>query len=216
MNMAIMEIDKLCYACDPCGRKALHGITIEFERGAAYTLAGESGQSKTALLSLMGGKVLSRDGEELFAGKSKPDDALGGSSGVVFQSLQLMPNLTALQNILLSMDKSGSIADRPKQHAQHILSRCGLSADAAFRKASELSHAEQQRIGIAIALSNSPDIILIDEPDSNLAASYEDALLLLCRLANEDGKSVIMISSKKAVQPLEKAVILRSAFVTHA
>jgi putative ABC transport system ATP-binding protein len=130
---------------------------------------------------------------------------------VIFQSYNLLLNSTAIYNITLAMNVSGSdIRDRrsQKNHAYTLLGHLGIDRPTARRTILGLSGGEQQRVGIARALSHNPDVIIADEPTGNLDAETEDAILAIFeRLAHEENKCVIIVTHSEAVTDIADEVI---------
>lgn len=121
--------------------------------------------------------------------------------GIVFQSYNLLPYLTALENVILSMDISGIKEKNKKEEALEYLKKVGIDEDKANRKILTLSGGEQQRVSIARALAYNPDIILADEPTGNLDKETEEAILdIFASLAHKDNKCVIIISHSNKVK----------------
>jgi putative ABC transport system ATP-binding protein len=202
--MNILSIEHLYYSYDNGKTAVLNDINFDFEKGNAYAIVGKSGAGKTTLLSLMSGLASCGDGKILFDGRdiSKVDKEKYRSRniGIVFQSFNLLPHLTALENVILSMDVAGIKVENKKQHALNMLSKVGLDEVKANRRILKLSGGEQQRVAIARALSYNPDIILADEPTGNLDTETEkDVVDIFKALAHDDGKCVIIVTHSPSV-----------------
>ena len=176
----------------------LKDISYEFEKGKMYCIIGKSGAGKTTLLSLLSGLAKPSEGDILYDGKSisKIDKYTFRSKyiGVVFQSFNLITQYTALENVVLSMDISGSKIKDKKQKAIELLDSVGLDEDEANRRVLKLSGGQQQRVAIARALSYDPDIILADEPTGNLARDTQKDIMDIFRELANQGKCVILVS----------------------
>jgi len=176
----------------------LKDISYEFEKGKMYCIIGSSGAGKTTLLSLLSGLAAPNSGDILYNGKSiaKIDKYTFRSKyiGVVFQSFNLLTKYTALENVILSMDISGSKIKDKKQKALEFLKHVGLEEDEANRRVLKLSGGQQQRVAIARALSYNPDIILADEPTGNLDRDTQKEIMAIFRELAEQGKCVILVS----------------------
>jgi len=139
------------------------------------------------------------------------DEYRSKSVGVIFQSYNLLLNSTAVYNITLSMNISESdVRERQakRNHAYSLLNKVGIDRETADRKILKLSGGEQQRVGIARALSHNPDVIIADEPTGNLDTETEQAILeILVRLAHEDGKCVIIVTHSENVTNIADEVI---------
>lgn len=120
--------------------------------------------------------------------------------GIVFQSYNLLPRLTAIENIILSMDVSKVKIKDKKTKALELMKNVGLSEEEAKRKILKLSGGEQQRIAIARSLSYNPKIIIADEPTGNLDKDTENEILkIFRRLANEENKCIIIVTHSQNV-----------------
>jgi putative ABC transport system ATP-binding protein len=184
--------------------KILQGITYDFEKGKVYAIVGRSGAGKTTLLSLLSGLASPTEGKILFDGKDvRKIDRYEYRSryvGVVFQQFNLLPHLTAVENVELSMRASGKkIADK-RTRATELLDKVELDEVLAERRILKLSGGEQQRVAIARALSYDPDIILADEPTGNLdLTTQEEIMEIFQHLAKEENKCIIIVSHSPEV-----------------
>ena len=202
--MCILKIENLNFSYDK-EKYVLKDINLDFKEGKAYGIFGKSGAGKTTLLSLIAGLEKITDGDILYDNKSikkiNRDNYRSSEIGVIFQSYNLLPHLTALENVILSMDISRVKVQDKKKKALELLKRVGLDEKKANRKILTLSGGEQQRVSIARALSYDAKIILADEPTGNLdKETEEDILDLLINLADKDNKCVIIISHSNKVK----------------
>ncbi len=202
--MGILTLDKVSYQYEGARKNVLKNITMEFEHGKLYVIMGKSGAGKSTLLSLISGLDLSTSGEVLFNKKClrqiDRDDYRAKSIGVIFQGYNLLTNATALENIVLSMNISGSHIKSKKQLAMNLLEKVGIDQETANRKVLKLSGGEQQRVGIARALSHDPEIVIADEPTGNLDSDTEENIMgILQGLAHEENKCVIVVTHSKQV-----------------
>ena len=178
---------------------ALRNVSYDFEKGKIYAIRGRSGTGKTTLLSLISGLERCTEGEIIYDGKSLKDINLdyyrSHDIGIVFQSYNLLPFMTASENIILSMDASGiKVADK-KAKALELMKSVGLRESYANRKVLRLSGGEQQRVAIARSLSYNPKMIVADEPTGNLDKQTEEEILEIFKnLAHKDGKCVIIVT----------------------
>lgn len=186
------------------GVKVLRGINADFQAGKVYAIAGKSGSGKSTLLSLLAGLDTAKSGSILYNGTDlkelNRDDYRAKNIGVIFQSYNLLLNLTGVENIVLAMEVSGLKEKDKKTIAHEYLEKVGIDDVTASRKILRLSGGEQQRVCIARALSHNPDVILADEPTGNLDGENEQAVLdILKELAHKDNKCVIIVTHDQTV-----------------
>ena len=182
----------------------LRGINYEFEKGKTYAIKGKSGSGKTTLLSLISGLEKKYEGKIYYKDKDLAkmnlDDYRSQNVGIVFQSYNLLPHMTAIENIMLSMDISKVKVDNKKELAISLMKQVGLDKNLANRRILKLSGGEQQRIAIARSLSYNPEIILADEPTGNLDHDTEnDILKIFSDLAHKENKCVIIVTHSQNV-----------------
>jgi len=200
--MSCLELTNVSYRYEGGTETVLKGVSASFERGKVYTIIGQSGAGKSTLLSLISGLDTCKDGDIFYNGTNlreiDRDEYRSKKVGVIFQSYNLLLNSTAVYNITLSMDISESeikTQRAKKDHAYNLLDKVGIDRETADRKILKLSGGEQQRVGIARALSHDPDLIIADEPTGNLDEATEaDVLNILTSLAHDEGKCVIIVT----------------------
>jgi len=176
----------------------LHGVTFNIERGEMVAIMGPSGSGKSTTLNILGCLDQPTSGQYYLDGRdvsrlNRHDLATVRSEkiGFIFQSYNLLPRMSALENVKLGL-KYASIYD--SELAKEALARVGL-AERAGHKPTELSGGEQQRVAIARALSKRPPVILADEPTGNLDShSSEDIMSMLVELHKEQGNTLVMIT----------------------
>jgi len=213
--MICLELVDVSYRYEGSTENVLIEINATFEKGKVYTVIGQSGAGKSTLLSLVSGLDVCKDGDILYNGKNMRnidrDDYRAKSVGVIFQGYNLLLNSTAVYNITLSMNISESdIKDKraKKEAAYVLLNKVGIDKETADRKILRLSGGEQQRVGIARALSHDPDVIIADEPTGNLDVETEKEVLdILIRLAHEENKCVIIVTHSENVTAIADEVI---------
>ncbi|MDQ5823666.1 MAG: ABC transporter ATP-binding protein [Chloroflexota bacterium] len=179
---------------------ALRGVDLTLHAGEFTAIVGPSGSGKSTILNMITGIDRPTSGEVIMAGMplhrmSENELARwrGANIGIVFQFFQLLPTLTALENVMLPMDFLNSYGSRRRERALSLLSLVGLAARADHLP-SELSGGEQQRVAIARALANDPPILIADEPTGNLdTATGENIMQLLLQLSYQ-GKSVVFVT----------------------
>ncbi len=202
--MSLLVLNNVTYRYNGSKKDVLTGISAYFDLGKVYVVIGKSGNGKTTLLSVISGLDAATGGEILFNGnnlsKIDRDKYRAQNIGVVFQGYNLLTNATALDNIILSMDISGVKIDDKKNYVYKLLEKVGIDEETANRKVLKLSGGEQQRIGIARAISHNPDIIIADEPTGNLDGETQNHIMsILTKLAREDNKCVIIVTHSNIV-----------------
>lgn len=202
----ILKLENVCYRYEdaPINEYVLKNINYSFELGKIYAIKGKSGSGKTTLLSLISGLETEYEGsihyQEKDLKKMNLDKYRNTYIGIVFQSYNLLPHLTALENIVLSMDISSIKEKNKKEKALELMRSVGLNESFANRRVLKLSGGEQQRIAIARSLSYNPNIILADEPTGNLDKDTEDEILKIFKdLAHKENKCVIIVTHSKNV-----------------
>ena len=204
--MSILKLENVGYRYKdaPKDKYVFKNINYEFEQGKMYAIKGKSGSGKTTLLSLITGLEKCTEGNVLFDGKDLKrmnlDNYRNTDIGIVFQSYNLLPRLTAIENIILSMDVSKVKVKNKKQKALELMKSVGLSEEHSNRKILKLSGGEQQRIAIARSLSYNPKIIIADEPTGNLDKDTENEILKIFeKLAKEENKCIIIVTHSQNV-----------------
>lgn len=202
--MSTLTINNVSYQYSKTSKAILKDVSVEFEQGVLYCVVGKSGAGKSTLLSLISGLDLCTDGTILYGNKDlsaiNRDEYRAKNIGVIFQGYNLLTNCTAVENIVLSMNISGSRAKGKKESAYKLLSELGIDRETADRKILHLSGGEQQRVGIARALSHHPDIVIADEPTGNLDGDATKGIMdIFVRLAHEENKCVIIVTHSKEV-----------------
>jgi putative ABC transport system ATP-binding protein len=197
--------------------RALKGIDWQVGPGEAVAIMGPSGCGKTTLLNLMGGvdhptegKIHVGEQELTSLSERELERYRLLEVGFVFQFFNLIPTLTAFENLELPMLIAGSSPAERKERCEALLEMVGL-AEKLHKRPEELSGGEQQRVAVALALANDPALILADEPTGNLDTENTTAIAaLFSSLAEKYGKTVIMAShDPKAVEPFTKVYRMR-------
>ncbi len=180
---------------------ALNDVSIQIEEGAFVAIQGTSGSCKSTLLNMLGGLDHPTSGEVYFASKplgpfSKREMARYRrfSVGMIFQNFNLIPTMSAEENVSLALAFGGMRGQQRRDRANKLLSRVGL-ADRTTHRPSELSGGEQQRVAIARALANNPKVLLADEPTGNLDSIRAHELLALLReMVAQDSLTILMVT----------------------
>ena len=201
---SVLTLNNVVYKYYKTKKNVLKGASASFEAGKVYTIMGKSGSGKSTLLSLIagldtctGGSILHGDSD---LKEIDRDEYRAKGIGVIFQSFNLLINSTAVENIVLSMNISGSGERNKKTLAYSLLDKMGIDRETADRKILKLSGGEQQRVGIARALAHNPGIIIADEPTGNLDKETEsDILGIFTALAHEENRCVIIVTHSRKV-----------------
>ncbi len=204
--MKILELTNVSYRYNDASEDdyVFKNLSYTFETGKVYAIKGKSGSGKTTLLSLISGLEKCSEGKIIFDGKDLKemnlDEYRSTHIGIVFQSYNLLPYLTALENITLAMDISKEKITNKKDKALQLMQKVGLDESYANRKILKLSGGEQQRIAIARSLSYDAKMIVADEPTGNLDKDTEnDIMSILKDLAKNDNKCIIIVTHSENV-----------------
>lgn len=196
--------------------KALNGVDLQIEEGEFTAIVGPSGSGKSTLLNIIGGLDSPTDGEIEVAGiditqlkESKLIDFRLNNIGFVFQSYNLIPVLTARENVEFIMLLQKWPKDKMEQRATQLLDEMGLS-DKYDRRPNELSGGQQQRVAVARALASRPKFILADEPTANLdSKSTENLLDLMERMNhNENATFVFSTHDQRVIEKAHRIITL--------
>jgi len=205
--MSTLALHNVTYKYEGSNKAIFNNVNLQFEAGKVYTIVGKSGAGKTTLLSLLSGLDVATSGRIEYDGENLAEinrnRYRARKAGIIFQSLNLLTNATALDNIILSMNISGVTGVDKKARALELLKKVGISPVKANRKILKLSGGEQQRIGIARALAHDPILIVADEPTGNLDKDTESKVLKIFEaLAHDEGKCVIIVTHSKRVSTI--------------
>ncbi|WP_226683608.1 ABC transporter ATP-binding protein [Sutcliffiella horikoshii] len=192
------------YKQDSIEQYILKDVDMTFERGTFYTIVGPSGSGKTTFLALVSALDTPKSGIVLYEGTDLNKIGLtkfrNQYVSIVFQSYNLLPYMTAIQNVITAMEITGVKQPNKKQYALDLLERVGISKDQANQKVLTLSGGQQQRVSIARAISSSADLIVADEPTGNLDEETAKSIItLLQKLAHEEGKCVIVVTHDQSI-----------------
>lgn len=179
-------------------------LDFSFEPGKSYAIKGRSGSGKTTLLSLISGLEPKYGGSIKYKGEELSsinlDTYRNTHIGIVFQSYNLLPHLSAVENIILSMDINGQKIEDKRTKAIELMKKVGLQEKYADRRVLKLSGGEQQRVAIARSLAYNPDMIVADEPTGNLDRETEDEIMeIFTDLAHKQNKCVIIVSHSENI-----------------
>ncbi|OGZ27395.1 MAG: ABC transporter ATP-binding protein [Candidatus Nealsonbacteria bacterium RIFOXYB1_FULL_40_15] len=192
----------------------LKGISFSVDKGSFVAIMGPSGSGKSTLLHMIGALDTPTKGKVYIAGKDisrYSEDELAGirgkNIGFVFQQFNLFPNLTAQENVILPMVFQKSPEKERVKRARELLFSLGLE-DRIHHRPAELSGGEKQRIAIARALANDPEIIVADEPTGNLDSETGKKIMEVLRTLNkEEGKTLILVTHDPNIAKLAEKTI---------
>lgn len=192
---------------------ALQDINISFDKGELVSIIGESGSGKSTLMNLIGGLdsdytgLIEIDGKDLKNFSSKDlDDYRKKKIGFVFQSFNLIPHLSVIDNVTIALTLSNEKESVKTEKATKLLERLGLK-DHLKKKPSQLSGGQKQRVAIARALINNPDIILADEPTGALDSATTLQILEILKEIADEGKLVIMVTHSEKVASISSRIV---------
>lgn len=203
-SQTVLSLEKVwkAYNMGKAGKLVvLKDISLNLKKGDFVAITGPSGSGKSTMMNIVGALDIPTDGQVFLKGyniaeMSESDLALMRSEtiGFIFQQFNLIPTLSALQNVMLPMEFIEQDPGEAKQRARELLEMFGLG-ERMHHKPTELSGGQQQRVAIARALANDPEIILADEPTGNLdSKSGKEVMNFLGRLNREEGKTIILIT----------------------
>ena len=215
--MSTLALKNVSYKYEGTKKAVFDDVNLNFEAGKVYTIVGKSGAGKSTLLSLLSGLDVATGGRVEYGGENLADmnrnRYRSQKAGIIFQSLNLLTNATAIENIILSMNISGVTGVDKNERALELLKKVGISPEKANRKILKLSGGEQQRIGIARALAHDPELIVADEPTGNLDKDTEAKVLKIFESLAHDapenggGKCVIIVTHSKKVTAIADEIL---------
>ena len=215
MSQPIIEIANLVKRYEMGDEEvfALQGVTLTIGRNEYVALMGPSGSGKSTLMNMLGCLDTPTSGSYLFTGENVSDmddddlaEIRNREIGFVFQTFNLLPRATALQNVELPLVYSGMAREQRMQRATEALTRVGL-ADRMDHKPNELSGGQRQRVAIARALVTSPSIILADEPTGNLDSKTGQDIMRLFGELWRGGNTVILVTHEEDVARHARRII---------
>ena len=202
-------------------RYILNEVNLSFEKGKFYTILGQSGSGKTTLLSLISALDTPKGGQILYNNKDIKliglDKFRKNNLGIIFQSYNLIPYLTAVENVLVPMSiTENKIPGNNKEIAYNLLDYIGITKTKADRLVNKLSGGEQQRIAIARALATDVELILADEPTGNLDEEMEKEIVAIFKdLAHVHNRCVIVVThSKEIAEQSDQILYLKKGKIT--
>ncbi|GCF95579.1 ABC transporter ATP-binding protein [Enterococcus florum] len=222
--MTILEAKNIDYYFQDGDQRRfiLKNVSVSFDKGRLYSILGRSGSGKTTFLSLISALDTPKEGQILFNGKDIA--AIGHEKfrrndiSIVFQSYNLIPYLSAVENVLVPMAiTENELPKEKKEVAYNLLSYIGITEDKANRQVNQLSGGEQQRVAIARALAMNGDIILADEPTGNLDEELEQEIVdIFKELAHQHQKCVILVThSSEIARQADEVLELRKGVLSY-
>ena len=218
MSDLVIQIRDLTRVYDMGAEKvhALRGVSVEIRRNEYVAIMGPSGSGKSTLMNVIGCLDTPTSGEYWLNGQEvsrMPDDALARvrnrEIGFVFQTFNLLPRASALQNVELPLVYGGVAARARRERARAALDRVGLG-DRVDHRPNELSGGQRQRVAIARALVNEPAILLADEPTGNLDSATSEEIMKVFETLHVQGQTVIMVTHEADIAAhAQRVVVLR-------
>lgn len=215
MSSAIIQAKGLrkIYQVGSTEVRALDGVDVDVEKGEFVALMGHSGSGKSTLMNVLGCLDTPTAGHYILNNQDVSeldDDQLAEirnqEIGFVFQTFNLLPRYTALENVALPMIYAGVAKEERMKRASEVLTRVGL-ADRMDHKPNELSGGQRQRVAVARALVMNPSIILADEPTGNLDSITSDGIMQLFKEINDEGNTVIIVTHEDDIAAHTKRII---------
>jgi len=192
---------------------ALQTTNLEFPEGDFVAIIGPSGSGKTTLLSMLGGMLAPTTGKMWIGDESVYDLPIINRAelrrkkiGFVFQTFNLVPYLTARENVQVPLFLTGETPSVQQERSAALLEQVGL-AERMDHKPSELSTGQQQRVALARTLANDPDLILADEPTGNLDPASRQMVLSFFQQFNRDGKTIVMVTHDIAAAQTARRIL---------
>lgn len=201
------------YVLDGETVRALRGVSLEVPEGDYVAVMGASGSGKSTLLNLLGcldrptaGKLMLGDDDVSKLDDDQLSEIRASRIGFIFQSYNLIPQLTVLENIQVPLYYQGRLTGRDRDRCHELARMVGL-ADRLKHRPTQLSGGQQQRVAIARSLVNDPYFILADEPTGNLDSVTTVEILGLLDTLNEAGKTIIMVTHEDEVGARAKRIV---------
>ncbi len=212
---ALVEIEDVCKVYNPGENevRALDHITVTIDRGEFVAIIGQSGSGKSTLMNMLGCLDVPTSGRYKLHGQDVSeldDDELSDirnrEIGFIFQGFNLIPNLTALENVELPLIYRGVSKAKRRALSEEALEKVGLG-HRMEHKPSEMSGGQQQRVAIARAIAQAPPIILADEPTGNLDSNSSKEIMGILQKLHSEGRTVILITHDNEIANQAKRVI---------
>ncbi|MCX7950950.1 MAG: ABC transporter ATP-binding protein [Clostridiales bacterium] len=206
--------------------EVLKGVNLKIEKGEYVAIMGPSGSGKSTLMNILGcldrptsGKYILNSNDVSTLNDNELARIRNKEIGFVFQAFNLLPRLSALENVELPLIYSGLKLSERKKKAKEALDRVGLS-DRMHHKPNELSGGQRQRVAIARAIVTNPSVLMADEPTGNLDSKSSEEIMRIFQNLNEEGSTVVMVTHEndianhtKRIVRIRDGVILRDTLV---
>lgn len=211
----IIRLDNVCknFQMGDNTVTAVCGINLHIKRGDFIALVGPSGSGKSTMMNLVGALDMATEGEIYLDGKdiehleeSELAQIRGKKIGFIFQTFNLIPTLTAKENVMIPMMFQNYSREEKESRAEELLKELGLEKRLNHLPA-KLSGGERQRVAIARALANNPEVILADEPTGNLDSKTGEQVMEILKNLNKQGKTVIMVTHNLEMAKQAKRII---------
>ncbi len=193
--------------------KVLHGVSFDIEKGEFVSIMGPSGSGKSTLMHILGFLDKASGGDYIFEEEdvsTLSDDELAERRskkiGFIFQSFNLLTNLTVLENVTLPLIYSNVSSEERNKRGKQLLEQVGLSHRLNYNP-NKLSGGEKQRVAIARAFVNNPDVIFADEPTGNLDSKSGFQVMKILQDLNEEGNTIILVTHEKITAEYAKRII---------
>jgi putative ABC transport system ATP-binding protein len=194
--------------------EAIRGISLEINPGSFVVIMGPSGSGKSTLLNMLGcldipttGKIFLKGEDVAKMSENKLAQLRGRTIGFIFQEFNLIPNLTALENVTLPMIFQGISEKQRKERAIELLTSLGLENRVNHQPA-ELSGGERQRVAIARAFANNPEVVIADEPTGNLDSTTGKKIMeILVNLHKNEGKTLVVVTHDPNIAQYSQEVV---------
>ncbi|SRR5260221_3263621 len=191
----------------------LHGISLTVEKGDFVAITGPSGSGKSTLMNIIGlldtptsGKYILNNEPVTGLSEDRLSEVRNKEIGFVFQSFNLLPRSSALENVILPAIYKGTVQKERTEKAVELLTTLGLE-ERLHNRPNQLSGGQQQRVAIARALMNDPAIILADEPTGNLDTKSGEDVMRILKSLNKEGKTIVMITHEHDIAKNAKRII---------
>lgn len=193
---------------------ALRGISLEIAPGAFVSIMGPSGSGKSTILNMIGcldspsrGKVILKDKDVSLLSENQLSQFRGKTIGFVFQEFNLLPNLKALENVMLPMIFQKIPGKERREKAKELLISVGLK-ERVFHQPGELSIGERQRVALARAFANNPELVIADEPTGNLdSVTGKKIMEILKDFHQKEGKTIIVVTHDSNIANYSQKII---------